>query len=311
MTQLHECTVCGLLDQDFRLKQCSYCPVCDAWICISDITDIVRRTLAMVKRKKNQLHKIFDRFSRNSFKEQSKEQSKEQNIKFMGGLGYDDGFSFVEEFGEGYFPAPPPAVASGVITAGAGNSLASDIVQQTGVNIGDLIFAFSSYQATSASSISGDNCSSQGSLPGSTNSSGDTVGNVGCWCIASATTVTFTATDHTTSDQRAVTQPFSSTTAWTTASILTATSFVADANPVIGPQVSPTNANSVVVGFMAQEAVAETLTQSGPWIIGQNDGGHVDVLVYRINVGAGNYSPAVSRNTPAPGWVAITASMSD
>jgi hypothetical protein len=74
------CTVCGLLDNDYRNKDCSYCQFCDAWMCRTDFGDLVRRAVAMYKRKKNKLHKSFEKL---------------RHLKFM---GYDDdGFSEVYE----------------------------------------------------------------------------------------------------------------------------------------------------------------------------------------------------------------------
>ena len=45
------CTVCRILDHDCALKLCSYCPLCDAWICAADNNRWDRRLRAAVKRK--------------------------------------------------------------------------------------------------------------------------------------------------------------------------------------------------------------------------------------------------------------------
>jgi hypothetical protein len=77
---LSPCTVCGLLDNDFTDKDCNYCSFCDAWICKADFGDLVRRAVAMYKRKKNKLYKNFEKL---------------RHLKFM---GYDDdGFGEVLE----------------------------------------------------------------------------------------------------------------------------------------------------------------------------------------------------------------------
>jgi hypothetical protein len=73
---LRECAVCGLLDNDYRIKVCSYCSLCDAWICKQDVGDLVRRAVAVYKRKKGKLWSKFEKY---------------RHLKFM---GYDtSGFS--------------------------------------------------------------------------------------------------------------------------------------------------------------------------------------------------------------------------
>jgi hypothetical protein len=48
------CDVCRLLDGDRRQKLCAYCPICDAWICVQDVSNWGRRgrasALAMAER---------------------------------------------------------------------------------------------------------------------------------------------------------------------------------------------------------------------------------------------------------------------
>lgn len=50
MQQSTICTVCSLLDNDLRMKPCTYCAVCRAWICEDDIDNFKRRGKAMAKR---------------------------------------------------------------------------------------------------------------------------------------------------------------------------------------------------------------------------------------------------------------------
>jgi hypothetical protein len=49
--QQFPCDVCRLLDNDNSLKDCVYCNLCDAYICVSDITNWLRRARAAVKRR--------------------------------------------------------------------------------------------------------------------------------------------------------------------------------------------------------------------------------------------------------------------
>jgi hypothetical protein len=50
-TEVRMCDVCRLLDFDTTSKQCSYCGLCDAWICQSCNPQWGRRLKAAVKRK--------------------------------------------------------------------------------------------------------------------------------------------------------------------------------------------------------------------------------------------------------------------
>lgn len=50
MEQLTVCTVCSLLDNDLTFKHCTYCKLCNAWLCDKDIKDLKRRAKAMAKR---------------------------------------------------------------------------------------------------------------------------------------------------------------------------------------------------------------------------------------------------------------------
>jgi len=45
------CDVCRLLDYDTEKKLCSYCSLCDAWICEADSNKWGRRIKAALKRK--------------------------------------------------------------------------------------------------------------------------------------------------------------------------------------------------------------------------------------------------------------------
>jgi hypothetical protein len=139
------------------------------------------------------------------------------------------------------------------------------------------------------------------------------VQNVGLWCIANATSASFSITNCT-SDCGGGTAAFHSTTGWNTASIASATSGtgITDANPVIAtPALSISGGSCVVVGEFAQESVAETLSSSGSWLLGQNNGGHVDGIVYQMNLGSGSYSPAIGRNTAVTTakWISLSAGM--
>ena len=97
--QLKPCAVCGLLDNDFREKLCSYCPLCDAWICKADIPDLVRRAVAMYKRKKKKLWSQFEKF---------------KHLKFM---GYDDdGFAEIMESSFGVPLISPPGSLPTTVT---------------------------------------------------------------------------------------------------------------------------------------------------------------------------------------------------
>lgn len=45
------CDVCRLLDFDTEKKLCTYCGLCDAWICASDSDKWTRRIQAAIKRQ--------------------------------------------------------------------------------------------------------------------------------------------------------------------------------------------------------------------------------------------------------------------
>ena len=45
------CDVCRLLDFNTEEKLCSYCAMCDAWICEKCSSDWIRRIKAALKRK--------------------------------------------------------------------------------------------------------------------------------------------------------------------------------------------------------------------------------------------------------------------
>jgi len=49
--QFRICDVCRLLDFDVAHKLCSYCSMCDAWICSDDLPKWARRIKAALKRK--------------------------------------------------------------------------------------------------------------------------------------------------------------------------------------------------------------------------------------------------------------------
>jgi len=50
-TKLHICDVCRILDHDKTLKECFFCPRCDAWICVEDQNKWTRRTAAFMSRQ--------------------------------------------------------------------------------------------------------------------------------------------------------------------------------------------------------------------------------------------------------------------
>lgn len=81
--ELRPCTVCGLLDGDYRPKKVSYCSVCDVWLCQKDVGDVVRRAVAAYKRHTGRLKKSWDKL---------------KNMKFM---GYGDEWSVVDDAGGG------------------------------------------------------------------------------------------------------------------------------------------------------------------------------------------------------------------
>jgi hypothetical protein len=49
--ELKVCEVCRLLDNDTRPKPCSYCPICNAWICDADLLRLDRRARAAIVKK--------------------------------------------------------------------------------------------------------------------------------------------------------------------------------------------------------------------------------------------------------------------
>lgn len=81
--ELRPCTVCGLLDGDYRLKKVSYCSVCDVWLCEKDVFDVVRRAVAAYKRHTGRLKKSWGKL---------------KNLMFM---GYGDEWSVVDDAGGG------------------------------------------------------------------------------------------------------------------------------------------------------------------------------------------------------------------
>jgi hypothetical protein len=46
----HVCDVCRILDGDLRIKPCTFCGLCGAWICIEDIDNWWRRLAAGLMR---------------------------------------------------------------------------------------------------------------------------------------------------------------------------------------------------------------------------------------------------------------------
>lgn len=81
--ELRPCTVCGLLDGDYRPKKVTYCSVCDVWLCQKDVGDVVRRAVAAYKRHTGRLKKSWDKL---------------KNLTFM---GYGDEWSVVDDAGGG------------------------------------------------------------------------------------------------------------------------------------------------------------------------------------------------------------------
>jgi len=55
LRQVRPCDVCIILDKDISEKDCSYCAVCEAWICRNDENDIVRRTRAFSAKLANKM----------------------------------------------------------------------------------------------------------------------------------------------------------------------------------------------------------------------------------------------------------------
>lgn len=49
---MHVCDVCSRVDGDFREKLCGYCGLCDAWICIEDVSAWGRRAQAWMIRER-------------------------------------------------------------------------------------------------------------------------------------------------------------------------------------------------------------------------------------------------------------------
>lgn len=207
-------------------------------------------------------------------------------------------------FGSNYTPVS----GGGTITAITGTtcSNATTCTQSTGIASGDLVFGFAGDGTTTIPGISGNNCSSSGSVTGQTTS---TWSAIGMWCIVNTTTVTFTATSCTTCGMEVV--PFHSSNGWSTASVLSNHASVADGATVTGPSVSPTGSSSVVVGFFTNDNAGSTNTASSPWSLGPSAGAQNNATAYQINVAAAAYSPVFAR-TPAVSaqWAAITISMS-
>ena len=50
------CDVCLILDRDQSTKLCTFCGLCNAWICEGCKSNPVRRSLAMLKRKLGAVH---------------------------------------------------------------------------------------------------------------------------------------------------------------------------------------------------------------------------------------------------------------
>jgi len=45
------CDVCRLVDKDYSIKECGFCPMCDSYICTKDNNRWDRRLIAAIKRK--------------------------------------------------------------------------------------------------------------------------------------------------------------------------------------------------------------------------------------------------------------------
>lgn len=48
--QLRACDCCARLDGDVSLKKCTFCSICNAWLCEKDRLDFVRRAKAFGQR---------------------------------------------------------------------------------------------------------------------------------------------------------------------------------------------------------------------------------------------------------------------
>lgn len=46
------CKVCELLDSNTTEQECKFCSFCDAWICLKDYNDPIRRGKAVLKELK-------------------------------------------------------------------------------------------------------------------------------------------------------------------------------------------------------------------------------------------------------------------
>ena len=53
MKEFHVCEVCKRLDHDKTLKECIYCKLCKAWICMDDVVRLGRRARAMLTPRTN------------------------------------------------------------------------------------------------------------------------------------------------------------------------------------------------------------------------------------------------------------------
>lgn len=98
--QLHECTVCGILDGDYSRKECSYCSFCDAWLCKLDISSLVRRAAAAYEVQKLKL--------KYSLKRRLKEFDFLDRIKLMA-----DSASMIGEWSLNIAGGGPPAYVTG------------------------------------------------------------------------------------------------------------------------------------------------------------------------------------------------------
>jgi hypothetical protein len=146
--ELRPCTVCGLLDGDYRPKKVSYCSVCDVWLCQKDVGDVVRRAVAAYKRQKGKLRKEWDKL---------------KNLTFM---GYGDEWSVVDDAGGGVLFVEQAIVSAATTVIVATNAdfgtsattVVATIAGGVASGHGAVAFAFSNGNTTTLSSCT-DNAS--------------------------------------------------------------------------------------------------------------------------------------------------------
>lgn len=206
------------------------------------------------------------------------------------------------------FPGPVMAAATGGPTILKVNSnscyVPSTTCQLTSVVSGNLIIAFGGVDSgATAPTISGDNCSAQGSTTGTFGVNAENA-TVGMWCLANSTTVTVTVAT-VTADSGIEMVQFSSSTGWATAGMVQ-NQTPDTASTLTPPCPSVTRSGTAVVAMcyvLNENDLTTYSSANGSYLAGPIQDTHSDASVYYIGAG-GTLAPTITFTGTAKVWAA-------